>query len=892
MNRKDRRAAGQRPGSPASGASALFALAVRHHQAGQLFEAESLYRQALAADGRHFGSLHHLGIIALQRGQAQAALDVIGRAIAVDDRVPDCRYNMAFALQALGRLSEAAVHYQAAVKLRPDYVEAHTNLGNVLKELGSYAEAAACYERVIALRPTAEGHCNLANVLSQLSRLDEAVTHYRHAIDLKPDLIGAHNNLANALVAQGRSDDALIHFQRALELDPNLVEAHVNLGTTLLQQGQLDAAAVQLERALGIDANFADAHANLGNVRLAQGRLDQAAQCYHRALALKPDLVEAHNNLGIVLSAQGDFEEAGRRFQWVLARRPSFIEAYNNLARTLLSMGQADDALRALRGALAIAETQETKLLFVRCVRALSVLPDAGDFRSLLMRALSEPWGRANDLAAPAARLVKQDGAVAACIARVMRAWPRRLPARDLLGPSGLAVIAHNDVLRRLMESASICDVELERLLTAMRFAMLAAVSADDGEPGGGNGTAGEEDVLGLCCALARQCFLNEQVFAVTDEEFAQAARLRDRLVAALASGAPIAETHLAVVAAYFPLHTLPAADSLLDRSWSDAITAVLVQQVREPAEERQWRASIPALTAVENDVSRKVRQQYEENPYPRWAKAEPPGQPILLEQYLRRRLPTASFGTLGKRQTDILIAGCGTGQHAVETAQRFASATVLAVDLSLASLAYAKRKTHELGRSNIEYCQGDILELGSLGRSFDLIESSGVLHHLADPIAGWRVLLSLLRPGGFMTIGLYSEIARTHIVRARAFIAERGYRPTAEDIRRCRQALLDSAGEFEPIITSGDFFGMSSCRDLLFHVQEHRFTIPQIADFIAQNGLAFVGFDLDQLVQRRYLARFPQDKAMTDLACWDAFEHEHPATFSGMYQFWVQKGS
>jgi hypothetical protein len=84
----------------------------------------------------------------------------------------------------------------------------------------------------------------------------------------------------------------------------------------------------------------------------------------------------------------------------------------------------------------------------------------------------------------------------------------------------------------------------------------------------------------------------------------------------------------------------------------------------------------------------------------------------------------------------------------------------------------------------------------------------------------------------------------------------------------------------------------MSSCRDLLFHVQEHRFTIPQIADFIAQNGLAFVGFDLDQLVQRRYLARFPEDKAMTDLACWDAFEHEHPVTFSGMYQFWVQKGS
>ena len=172
----------------------------------------------------------------------------------------------------------------------------------------------------------------------------------------------------------------------------------------------------------------------------------------------------------------------------------------------------------------------------------------------------------------------------------------------------------------------------------------------------------------------------------------------------------------------------------------------------------------------------------------------------------------------------------------------------MLAVDLSLASLAYAKRKTVELGRSNIEYGQADILKLGSLGRSFDLIESSGVLHHLADPLAGWRVLLSLLRPGGFMMIGLYSEIARAEIVKARAFIAEQGYGATAGDIRQCRQALIAGGAEFSNVVASGDFFSTSGCRDLLFHVQEHRFSIPEIASFIAQNGLAFVGFDLDSL--------------------------------------------
>ena len=86
---------------------------------------------------------------------------------------------------------------------------------------------------------------------------------------------------------------------------------------------------------------------------------------------------------------------------------------------------------------------------------------------------------------------------------------------------------------------------------------------------------------------------------------------------------------------------------------------------------------------------------------------------------------------------------------------------------------------------------QADILKLGTTGRSFDVIEASGVLHHLRDPAEGWRILLSLLRPGGIMSIGLYSALARTDINSARAYIAGRRYQATAQDIRRCRQDIL-----------------------------------------------------------------------------------------------------
>ena len=468
---------------------------------------------------------------------------------------------------------------------------------------------------------------------------------------------------------------------------------------------------------------------------------------------------------------------------------------------------------------------------------------------------------------------------------RAAGAWPDRLPEQDLLGPTGLAELSQNQLLRSLLECAPIGNIELERFLTAARFALL--------ERAAGDRSNGDESVLEFCCALARQCFLNEYVFAQTDAEAEQARNLRDRLARAIQLTDTIPELWVAAVAAYFPLASLPMAGSLLERSWSGPVSELLVQQVQEPLQEQQLRATMPALTPIEDRVSQLVRQQYEENPYPRWVKADPGGRTGSFDQYLRSLFPSAEFRPLGKADgIDVLIAGCGTGQHAIGTAQRFHGARVLAIDLSLASLGYAKRKTLAAGLANIEFAQADILNLPAIGRTFDVIEASGVLHHMGDPFAGWRALLSLLRPGGFMAVGLYSERARADLAPARAFIAERGYQSTASDIRRCRQDLLELGQDAmsQRLQNSVDFFTTSECRDLLFHVQEHRMTLPQIAAFLAEHDLAFVGFELDVAINGRYQARFPADRSMTDLDRWHVFETENPTTFAGMYQFWVQK--
>ena len=142
------------------------------------------------------------------------------------------------------------------------------------------------------------------------------------------------------------------------------------------------------------------------------------------------------------------------------------------------------------------------------------------------------------------------------------------------------------------------------------------------------------------------------------------------------------------------------------------------------------------------------------------------------------------------------------------------------------------------------------------------------------------------------MRLGLYSELARQDLVTARTFITRRGYGSSAAEIRRCRQELA-GLGANTPLAKAAqwvDFFSTSTCRDLLFHVQEHQFKLPAITSFLHQNQLEFLGFDLSGAVLQNFRRRFPSDNAMTDLALWHVFETENPSTFVSMYQFWIRK--
>jgi tetratricopeptide (TPR) repeat protein/SAM-dependent methyltransferase len=804
--------------------------AIAHHQAGQLPEAEHLYRTVLRAQAGQANANRNLGAVAL--------------------------YMLGIVAYQQGRLDEAIARYEQALAIKPDFVDVLSNLGVALKDRG---------------------------------RVDEAIARYEQAIALQPDFADALYNLANALRDRGRLGEAIARYEQALAARPDYASALSNLGAVLHEQGRLDEAVARYGQALAARPDFADALSNLGNALRDLGRLDEAIARYEQALAVEPGFASALSNLGVALYDQGRLDEAVARYEQALAVRPDYASALSNLGNALKDQGRLREAMDAAVRALRSDESVTSRDLFCECLKLADIESfDAGEIdivHDLALRALAECWTRPVDLALPCLALARRNHAIRDLIAESARTWPARLPG--LAGSNVWNLLASNRLLVQLLTSAVTPDLAFERFLANLRCGVLEIASTTS--------TADSGSALESACALAQQCFINEFVFAADPGELQRAAAMREALSAALRNGAGVPALQLACVATYFPLHTLPDAGRLLQLDWPVPVRELLRLQVGEPAAEAQLQTAMPRLTPVNDIVSAEVRGQYEENPYPRWIRS--PSQKAFnsVDALLHRQCPLASFlnqGTGG--DIDILIAGCGTGQHPIQTARQFPRARVLAIDLSLASLAYAQRKTRELGLANVEYAQADILETGSLGRTFDVIESVGVLHHLADPAKGLQALAGLLRPAGFMRLGLYSALARESVVAARAFIAGKGYGQGTEGIRECRQAMLDGGAEapWGAVLASPDFFSTSGCRDLLFHVQEHRMTLPQIGSLLLENDLALIGFQVDAETARAYRKMFPADRAMNDLAQWDRFETAHPATFAGMYQFWVQKAA
>ncbi len=612
------------------------------------------------------------------------------------------------------------------------------------------------------------------------------------------------------------------------------------MGNTLKELGRLDETEASYRQAIALKPDYAEAHYNLGVTLKELGRLDEAEASYKKAIALKPDHAEAHNNMGITLKELGRFDESISAYVRAINLKADFDDAYYNLG-------------------LALKPARFNK-------RDQSLYP-------VLINLLNKGnFVRPKDMARAILSLLRLDN----LIEDVLLNTTAFKDAEEV--DRAIKTLAHVPLLHQLMRICPLPDLQLEASFVSMRRVLLAGLGK----------TEASNEVIHFLSTLSLHCFTNEYVYFETEEEAELIGVLEAAVAERVAQATQPTITETLILATYRPLHKYEWIEKL---RVLDHLPEVKVRLIEEPLAERVIAQNLLVLSGVEDDVSRKVREQYEESPYPRWVRlAIAPKAKSVAEVCKEVKLQLHSENIKRVLSPSILIAGCGTGQHSIGAASRFASSAVTAVDLSQASLAYAQRKTSELGITNVEYLRADILNLGELGQGFDIIESAGVLHHMNDPMAGWRVLVDLLKTGGLMKIGLYSESARRHIVKTREEIGLRGIGTSEAEIRHFRQSLAESHDEHHQQLTSfGDFFSLSEVRDLLFHVQEHRFTLPQIQECLDELGLKFCGFESTDIVER-FKHFFGKNSDACDLSQWHQFEEENPRTFAGMYQFWCQR--
>jgi tetratricopeptide (TPR) repeat protein len=349
----------------------VYNRALERHRAGNLAEAEKIYREILAQNPNYDRALNMLGVIAMQVGETAAAADLIGKAIAVQPAVAEYHLNRGAALDKLGKLDEAVNEYRQALSLKADYAQALSNLGNGLRRQGNLTEAVAVCRRALGLVPGfAEAHHNLGLALQSSGQIDAAIEELTQAVARQPKSMEFMHGLAGGLAAAGRMREAITAYRNLLGVKPINPGIWSELGDALRRSGQLEAAAAAWEQAVALKPDLARAHVQLGRARYYQQKPREAMESYRRALAVS-DSADTHNDLGAALHAMRDWDGAIAEYQRALAMQPKYAEAYNNLGSALKQKGEFEEAMKVfdkaleLRGDYAAAHWNRAMLLLL-----------------------------------------------------------------------------------------------------------------------------------------------------------------------------------------------------------------------------------------------------------------------------------------------------------------------------------------------------------------------------------------------------------------------------------------------------------------------------------------------------------------------------------------------
>ncbi len=342
----------------------LLAQAAACHRAGNLLDAEVLYRQVIEADPACAEALFQLGAVCLGLGKLDDAAASLTQAVRLMPEHVDAHHHLAVVHVQQGKLSEAIASLETAHRLKPESVEIGLNLqivrtasencrGIALAEQGKLDEANECHGRALEWSPNdAESHRGLAFVLAKQNKLDEAVAAYRRARELNPRDAELAYNIGVLLAKQRRLDEAAVSYRQALQLRPDHLNALVNLGFVLEEQNELDEAVACHRQLLQLKPDDPEAHDNLGYALMTQGKLDEAETCFRRAIALDAGFAQAYSNLAYVFLLRDELGESLAWYREALKLRADEYMAHYNVAYLLMRHNKLHEALRGFERAL------------------------------------------------------------------------------------------------------------------------------------------------------------------------------------------------------------------------------------------------------------------------------------------------------------------------------------------------------------------------------------------------------------------------------------------------------------------------------------------------------------------------------------------------------------
>ncbi len=675
------------------------------------------------------------------------------------------------------------------------------------------------------------------------------------------------------LLNQEKYEESLALSSNLIAEFPKSIILHNIMGASRSGLEQFDSAIECYQNAIKINSNYAEAYYNMGIAYRNLDSIKLAIDSYSKALEINPKYSNANYNLGNAHKLNGDVKAAIQHYKNAIKNKPDFIDAYINLGNALMDMHEHKSAFEFYLKAIKINKNYTNTYQHIgRALKKMSFLKPNSNIQEIMHFILSQKnIVKPVDISRAAISLIKLDPSLNQILQLDLKNASNH-PVEQIV-----SLLSSNKLLLKLMSISLIPDTTIETLLRDIRYKLIKSLDKIEFNP----------NLVHFQSALALHCFTNEYVYYQSDEETKLVEILQNKIENSIMKGIQPEQTCILCLASYKALYQYKWSHLL---KMTPDIYEVVKRQILEPKLENELKSNLPKLQKITDHISSKVRNQYEGSPYPRWVQTGLNSKPSTFSKINKiLRLKLFDKKILEIKKPTILIAGCGTGQQSINVASNYENAKILALDLSLSSLAYAKRKTKELGINNIEYMQADILNLEKLNKKFDIVICSGVLHHMDNPINGWKSLKNCLKDGGLMNIGLYSEYARKHIIKIREEINKLNINSNDHTIKEFRRNLMNSSElHHKKIKRSNNFYSLSEIRDLIFHVQEHRFTIPEIKQCLNELNLNFCGFDSDEVI-KNFKQIYFKDDDLYNLDKWHQFEESNQDTFIKMYQFWCQ---